>query len=368
MIDLLKYLTITGILLIAPKVWSDQSFDIYRQASLMEPDAFMKYVAGGIDVNSDEQYCPPICKAALQRDPKALRNLLRAGAKVNTKGRCQPMMYLFQYLDSERKLDAEMLRLFLEAGAKPDSVSSYCRDIQRTDEIQVTAMMFASIRGDIRSMETLLSFGADINFGTKYGTPLTRAATWCNIASMEYLLSKNADINQINQTGLLSDVGHGSAFPICHQDETSLSMIAILEKYNYRFDPANSEVLESATHSDSKKLIQYLIETGYRVLPQTANGVAILESLLDRQYYVEYKLLSKGASTKQKNMALQKVLGTAVEACDLPQTQALISLGAQIKRINTKAAISSINGHEESGEGKVDCRPMKAYLKSKGLR
>jgi len=336
----------------------------------MEPDVFMKYVAGGVDVNSDEQYCPPICKAALQRDPKALRNLLRAGAKVNTKGRCQPMMYLFPYLlgQSERKANLEMLKLFLEAGAKPDSVSGYCHDIQRSDEIQVTAMMFAAIRGDIRSMETLLSFGADINFGTKYGTPLTRAATWCNIASMEYLLSKNADINQINQTGLLSDVGHGSAFPNCHQDDTSLSMIAILEKYKYPFDPADSKALESASRLDSKKLIYYLIGKGYRIGPQTANGSEILESLLDRQYYNEYKLLAKSASTRQQNMALHTVLNRAVEDCDVPQAKSLISLGAQIKRIDMETVISRIRAHEESPEGGVDCRPMIAYLKSHGIR
>lgn len=146
-------------------------------------------------------------------------------------------------------------------------------------------------------------------------------------------------------------------------------MIAILEKYNYRFDPANSEVLESATHSDSKKLIQYLIGKGYRVLPQTANGVAILESLLYRQYYDEYRLLSKGASTKQTNTALETTLNAALERCDIPQTKALIAIGARLSRVKKATILAIMNFQDDPyDDAGTHCEPMKAFLRAKGLQ
>lgn len=348
-------------MLTALSIWSGQPDEIYKKAASLQADKFSEFVASGVDLNADEEYCPAICKAAMAQNVIALDNLVRARAKLNTKARCQPLMYLFSAPAYERPVNQELLRRFLDSGASVDAVSAYCHDIQRTDEIQVTALMFAAQRGDITTMQTLIDYGANVNLMTKYGSALTTAVVHCSASAAELLINRGAKVHQVGTKLPEDTTGHGYAFPICSADK-ALPIFALLEKNGFSYDTQDSRYLRLPM---DLSVLKYLIGKGHKLSPRDKNATEILSNLLNYGYFDEYKILAERVSLHQKNRALSDALNSSVSSCDLEKAKKLISMGATINRVSKAAVADAMGEHSERNR---DCGPIRAYLRSKGLK
>jgi ankyrin repeat protein len=132
------------------------------------------------------------------RDLEKAQLLLDRGADVNASAATgfTPLMVAARY-----RGNAEVVRLFLRKGAKPN--------VDKGIEVRndATALFFAVVAGDAQMVETLLGAGARLTdrmklLGYITTSPLLYAALGGDSGMVEYLISKGADPNEVDDDGI----------------------------------------------------------------------------------------------------------------------------------------------------------------------
>ena len=140
-------------------------------------------VAEGYDVN--EAKTPPILGAAEFSNAMVVRDLIRAGARVNVADQSGYTPLIFAAL---RGLP-EMVRLLLDAGA----------DANAADRDRVTTLMYGAQSGDESVVRQLLDAGARVkDRDTRGGSALMDAAASGNPKVVQLLLDAKAAVNDRN--------------------------------------------------------------------------------------------------------------------------------------------------------------------------
>jgi ankyrin repeat protein len=132
------------------------------------------------------------------RDLEKVKLLIERGTDVNARAATglTPLMIAAQY-----RGNAEVVRLLLQKGARSTA------DKEAEVRHNASALFFAVMSGDMRSVETLLDAGANPNDGMKmlgqfYVSPLIYAAIGNDSAMAGYLIGRGADPNGVDNDGL----------------------------------------------------------------------------------------------------------------------------------------------------------------------
>lgn len=156
-----------------------------------------KLLDGGMDPNSKTAEGTTALMLAA-RDIEKVKLLIDRGADVNARAASgiSPLM-----VAARCRGNAGVVRLLLSKGAKPNSDKSV---EVRND---ASALFFAVMAGDLKTIDALVGAGARLNspmkiLGTFVATPLNYATFLDDPRLIEYLISKGADPNEVDGDGI----------------------------------------------------------------------------------------------------------------------------------------------------------------------
>jgi Zn-dependent protease with chaperone function len=137
----------------------------------------------------------PLTIAVINNDLKEAERLIEDGADVNEKNDYdETPLLVASYSSKEEEIDYDMTKLLLENGADPSF-----GDVEE----DLTVLHYAVLYKDLKSIDLLLQFKADINQKDSYGeSPIFQAVYNDDVKTFEYLKNKGANLNIKNVDGL----------------------------------------------------------------------------------------------------------------------------------------------------------------------
>ncbi len=162
----------------------------------LDYDRAKKLIEQGADVNARDgapDFVTPIMiVAGLEEAPEFLKYLIEKGADVNAKDRLGRTALMFA-----SEVSLKNVVVLVENGADVNATTGERRDkYSGTVEMSASALDFALERNNYEIAKYLLSKGANINnkMGTKQVTPLLRAVAKGDLKDVKFLLNNGANI------------------------------------------------------------------------------------------------------------------------------------------------------------------------------
>jgi serine/threonine-protein phosphatase 6 regulatory ankyrin repeat subunit B len=148
----------------------------------------------GADVNAPDG--GPLVSAVENGSLEEVMALIEAGADVNLGKRWYDGPPL---IAAARKGRVDIIEILLEHGADIGQTTDYAPD---DNLVGMDALAYASARGHLNVVRTLLTRGADINFCDGMGwTALMRAVSQGHAEVVRYLIEHGADVNAKDESG-----------------------------------------------------------------------------------------------------------------------------------------------------------------------
>lgn len=198
----------------------------------------------GANVNFTKPGMEPVINMASRfRNYEILKILLDRGFSVNGTGFDTPLMSAAHGTDGER---IENVKLLLSRGA----------DVNKKNELGLTALYYASQSGHAQTVKLLIEKGADINAKTNDGdTALHSAAMYGHYTVVKLLVEHGADVNASNSN---------NATPVIRAK--NLQIVKILSTKNIDLFARDTlyrrTVLWYASSSGDFEFVKYLLEKG----------------------------------------------------------------------------------------------------------
>ncbi|ETS76342.1 hypothetical protein PFICI_11729 [Pestalotiopsis fici W106-1] len=211
----------------------------------------------------DEYSRTPLHWAAALQDGLSVRELLKAGAAVNSPADFIQTSVLHLAVRKRLSEDTHLIDCLLEAGA----------DVKMKNDNGQSAFGYACYHTDVATARKLWKAGGDLN---GIDSPLTTAADNNRFDIMKFLLEEGADIEQVhlasNQTALL-----------CAVEENAHECIELLFKYKANYTHMNFQqetILHLAAQGADLETINILAKQDLRGLDpavRNASGKTALE-------------------------------------------------------------------------------------------
>lgn len=282
---------------------------------------------------SDDLPAGSVAAAAAAADMTGVRALVRGGADVNALGTdgSTALAYVVRYRD------AEVAKLLLRAGARPDQPTRLGvlplhvaienadlasvqvlldagADANSADATGEPGLLKAARVSDTRILETLLRHGADPAKGdTGYGqTALMVAAREGNVAAVKLLLAKGAAVDAQTRAGKVP------AFRLPSTNSGSKGAGIVRGGWPARGErdpvPGAKTALLYATREGHVEVTRLLLDAGAALEKADANDVTpLLMALINGQLAVGDLLLERGANVNASDWYGQTPLFAAVD-------------------------------------------------------
>lgn len=242
-----------------------------------------------LDVRFSEHLRSPDCT------PAGISSFLAQGADPNTTLIGDFQLEYSPLMLAAMQKDSELLKVLLEAGAKPNSV----------DEDGYTAMQFAS---NLEQVQMLVRYGATYPQPTKYfETPLNSAYRDCNLQLVRYLLDIGAPRGEM-QAGALH-------FRIVYGD--LISVEEIIERYDAleAIDYYERTPLLLALQAGHVQSARALIEMGASLEPRDCEGLTALHLAAGSGVLEAVKLVHQnGGDVRILDIRKNSAISTALQS------------------------------------------------------
>jgi len=144
-----------------------------------------------VEIEPDKE--TPLTLAILDNDIDKAKQLIDKGADVNKKNKLGESPLISTSYYDDKTIDLDMLKLLLKNGANPAI----------GDEQDYTVLHAAVSMGDIKAIDLLLQYKADINMKDSYGeSPIFEAIYTDDAYTFQHLVDKGADLKIKNKDGL----------------------------------------------------------------------------------------------------------------------------------------------------------------------
>lgn len=272
-----------------PKYGGEPTANLVTAIDYDDVERVRSSIKAGANLNHNSKYyATPLMMAVLRGQYEIVKELLKAGAKVNYRlnsGITEGETALMSAADIG---DAEMIRLLLDAGA---DINAHNDDSKYSNAD--TPLIMAAIRGYSKAVQTLIVKGAKVDDRNRFGeTALMVAAIARFPKVIQVLLDSGADVNTRDKDGstalmLAGDdretvetlIRSGADFKTKNNHGITAMLVALgsfqSEKAQALVDSgAGKESLEAwkerlaSIPRDGDRQNDYLREDGYRILSE----------------------------------------------------------------------------------------------------
>ena len=300
----------------------------------------VEYLAGmGADVNA--QNYKENTALILTRSPEVTRVLLDSGARINDSNRSG----LTALMDAARSGSLETVKVLVEAGARVDQRPQYNDGTQGR-----TALLEAARNGQAGVVEYLAGIGADVN--TKYSTEMGSQE---NEYSALMLASVRGDVDTVNvllQAGAKVNAkdSHDRTALIMASQEGHADVVEVLlgagADANMKSKAGMTALLATAKYGSGPDVARVLIENGAKVNAKDGNwfsGKTVLEIAEEKGDVGLVRLLESD---------LEKTdLSYASKGGNLENVETLIEQGADVNEADDQGYTALMKAAQE---GRVD--------------
>ena len=320
--------------------------ELIYAVQLCDPKAVEFLLLSGANANATNEYGVSALHLAMEKEDLILINLLvERGAKLEVRN-------INGYTPNS---DLALMNLLVEKGAKVDGEDIYSG---------YTPLIWAVIKGNLKSAEFLLSEGANVNATTGYGrsalhfasveetddfdlakllvenganleektndgyTPLICAVEKGNSKVVEFLLSKGANINATTEDGI------SALHIVSRDDDLDLIKFFITEGAKLESkDIAGNTPLIWAVNEGNSKIVEYLLSKGANVNALTSDGRTALHFASEEvgdDCSLAKLLVANGAKVNKKTNDGYTPLICAVKEGNINIVKFLLSEGADV--------------------------------------
>ena len=190
-----------------------------------------------------------------------------------------------------------------------------------------TTLIWASLGGNKKIVETLLSMGAETNVNDSYGSTALKEATKKGYEKVvKLLLNNGAEVNEDCGDGcsaliLASKIGHEKIVQMLLDKGADVNVI------NERYGNA----LEAASENGHEKIVHMLLDKGANVNAQTELTFSALQAASANGHeHIVRILLDKGANVNAQNEETGSVVGQASAGGHAKTVKQLLEKGADV--------------------------------------
>ncbi len=237
--------------------------------------------------------------------------------------------------------DAMGVKALLSSGVDPNSQNT----------LGMSALMIAAATGDVEIVKTLLEKGADVNFGSMFGSPLTFAAFEGQADVMRLLLEKGADVaakRPDQMTVLMLAARNGNPEIIRELIARKANVAAV--------DNNNSTALSYAARAGKSEAVRVLLEAGAKVdIADNEGWTPLMHAAVNGHADTAALLVKKGANLAARDKQGRTPLVLAVSFGDHPEVvRLLVNAGAPVETKDAKGrtalALATRHGYTETAK------------------